>query len=207
MTGEITAHLQRVETAIQSTKPLLSHNKYPGDSRTVIAAGITDQVIEHHEAILFLIRQGKIGSAFAMARLVVEGVYRGLWINKGATDEQVTRFEKEDKIDLRMIDLAKANDQTYQLGKEKDFFEDFKGRAWDALNSYTHTGMMQLGRRFTGEQLKPAYTNDQIYEITTALTTLILVLISYFFATRGLKDDCDAVDHLTHSYGPLHDKR
>ena len=49
-------------------------------------------------------------------------------INKGATEEQVKRFEKEDKIDLRMIDLAKANDQTYQLGKQKDFFEDFKSR-------------------------------------------------------------------------------
>ena len=35
-------------------------------------------MIEHHEAILILIRQEKIGSAFAMARFVVEGVYRGL---------------------------------------------------------------------------------------------------------------------------------
>jgi hypothetical protein len=200
-------HLKQVEAAVQAVRPLLANHQYQGETGTVIVAGIIDQMIEHHEAILILIRQEKIGSAFAMARLVVEGVYRGLWINKGATEEQVKRFEKEDKIDLRMIDLAKANDQTYQLGKQKDFFEDFKNRSWDALNSYTHTGMMQLGRRYTGQQLQPAYTEQQVYEITTTLTTLVLVLVSYFFAVRGLKDDCDATDKLTHTYGPLEEKK
>ena len=33
------------------------------------------------------------------------------------------------------------------------------------------------------------------------------VLFSYFFAVRGLKDDCDATDKLTHTYGPLAEKK
>jgi len=43
--------------------------------------GFIDQIIEHHESMLLLLRNGRTGSAFDLASSVVEGVYRGMWIN------------------------------------------------------------------------------------------------------------------------------
>jgi DUF1009 family protein len=104
-----------------------------------------------------------------------------------------------------MTALAQANDKTYKLGKNGDFFQDFKKRSWDALNSFTHTGMMQLARRFSEHEFEPDYTEKQIVQITTALTTLILMLAIYFLTVRGQKfiDAAKAIEELTRAYGPL----
>jgi hypothetical protein len=68
--------------------------------------------------------------------------------------------------------------------------------------SYAHTGMLQLGRRFTGHQLKPAYSEAEIYEVTTTITTAILTLASKFFAVHNLPDASKEAERLIESYGP-----
>jgi len=208
LTNELQEHLKQVEAAIQNAKPILEKHAADynmQDKRTLMVLCFISQMFEHHEATLVLVMHDQIGSAFALARSIVEGVYRGLWINLGATDEQVERFARTDEINLGMTALAQANDGTYKLGKNVDFFQDFKKRSWDALNSYTHTGMMQLARRFSEHEFKPDYTEKQVVQITTALTTLILILAVYFLTARGDKymDAANAVEKLTRAYGPL----
>src|SRR5439155_2971804 len=108
MNPEVEKHLQQVEQAINKAKELLSRQKYPDDLRTLIVAGFIDQMIEHHEAMLVLIRAGKVGSAFALARSIFESMYRGMWINFVATDQEIEQFEKNDKIPLTLGKLADA---------------------------------------------------------------------------------------------------
>ena len=152
MTPETCEHLQHCEAAIQEAKRLLAIHGYPDDLRTVMVIGFITQLVEHHEAMLLLIRADKVGSAFALARSPVEGMYRGMWINFAATDAQVARFEREDNIGLTMTQLAQAIDAAYHAG---DFFEDLKRRSWDALNSYAsqplpreHAAWDSVGSRF-----------------------------------------------------------
>jgi hypothetical protein len=208
MTNGMREHLKQVEAAIQNAKPILEKHAAEynmQDKRTLMVLCFISQMFEHHEATLVLLMHDQIGSAFALARSVVEGVYRGLWINTGATDEEVERLARKDEIDLGMTALAQANDKTYRLGKNGDFFQDFKKRSWDALNSYTHTGMMQLARRFTEHEFMPDYTEKQVVQITNALTTLVLMLAIYFLTVRGQKfiDGAKAIEELTRTYGPL----
>ncbi len=114
MSPETTEHLVQVETVIREVKRLLAVHGYPSDLRTVLVIGFIAQVIEHHEAILLLIRQGKVGSAFALARAGVEAMYRGLWVNLAATDTEAARFERRDDVGLTMTELARAIDTAYE---------------------------------------------------------------------------------------------
>jgi len=191
-------HLLRVEKAVQSVKPLLGNHEYPDDYRTVVVIGVVAQMIEHHEAILVLVTQNMIGSAFALARPLFEGMYRGLWLNVPATDGEVEKFISKDKIDLTIAKIAERIDPAYQTG---DFFSDLKKRGWKPLNGYAHTGMLQLGRRFTEHEVKPSYTDGQITEMTTVLTTCVLVLVSAFLAKQNHSEDAAAVDALVSTYG------
>lgn len=197
---EIEAHLKQVEEPIRAAHEVLSRHEYPDDLRTVIVIALIDQMRENHEAMLLLIRSGKIGSAFALARSVVEGMYRGLWVNFCAKQEEIERFEREDKFPLPMPDLADAIDEKYQAG---GFFEDLKKRGWATLCSYAHNGMLQLGRRFTGHKLEPSYTDGQILEVTTTVTTCILMLAGKFLAVQGHAEDSRQAEKLIESYGPL----
>jgi hypothetical protein len=200
MTQETIEHLNQVEAAVRGVKRLLAGHGYPDELRTVMVIGFIDQIIEHHEAMLLLVHADKVGSAFALARSAVEGMYRGLWINFAASDAQVGRFERNDDIGFSMTELARSIDAAYQA---EHFFENLKIRSWDALNSYAHTGVLQLGRRFREHNVEPAYTDGEIFEITTAVTTCILLLVGRFLARQGHADECRAAEALTETYGPV----
>ena len=62
--------------------------------------------------------------------------------------------------------------------------------------------MLQLGRRFTEHEVTNSYTEDQIYEMTTTMTTCVLVLISRFLAKQGHPDEAKEIDALINTYGP-----
>jgi hypothetical protein len=199
MTPETAQHLNTVEGIMVKAKAILGRHAYPDDLRSVIVMGTLAQIIEHHEAMLISIRNDKIGSAFSLVRSIVEGVYRGLWVNFCATDPQLQVFEREDHLPLNMTDMAKAIDAKYQA---QGFFEDLRARSWAAMCSYTHTGMLQLGRRFTGAVAKPAYTEGEIIQATTTATTCILLLVGKFLAVQKYVADCKEAEALIGTYGP-----
>jgi hypothetical protein len=197
--AETVEHLKQVETAIESLKQVLNQCAIVDDLRNVILIGTIDQLVEHHAAVLLLIRSDKVGSSFALSRSIVEGMYRGLWINFCATDEQVHRFEEEDRLPVNMVEMADAIDGKYRA---EGFFEDLRKRAWPHLCSYAHTGMLQLGRRFTGHALIPRYSDEEIVEITTSVTTCILTMTSKFLARLDLAREALVAEQLIETFGP-----
>ena len=199
MRPETEEHLQKVESAAAQANHILAQHDYPDNSRTVIVIGLLATMIEHHRAMLLLIRNGRVGSAFALARSIVESMYRGMWINACATDQEIQAFEADDKFPVNMLDMAKAIDEAYRA---HGFFEDLRKRGWAALCSYTHSGMLQLGRRFREHKVQPNYDDREIYEATTTVTTCILLLAGKFLAYQNHAAECTAVEALVGVYGP-----
>jgi hypothetical protein len=198
MKPETEEHLKKVEQVIWQVNNTLAEFTYPDDTKTVMVIGFLSAMIEHHRAMMLLIRNGLVGSAFALARSIVEGMYRGMWIQACATDEQVKTFDSEDKLRVSMTDMAAANDQAYNAG---NFFEGLRKRGWAALCSYSHSGMLQLGRRFTGTKVIPNYDETEIYEATTTVTTCTLILASKFLAYQNHPTECTTVEKLSEKYG------
>lgn len=100
---------------------------------------------------------------------------------------------------MNMTEMAQAIDTKYHA---QGFFEDLRARSWAALCSYTHTGMLQLGRRFTGANAQPAYTDEEIFGATTSATTCILLLVGKFLAVQNHGADCREVEAMIGTYGP-----
>jgi hypothetical protein len=196
---ELNAHLICCEKAVQSTKPILAKHRFPDDYRTVTVIGFISTVIEHQESVLLLAMHDKAGSAAALVRPIVEGAFRGLWINLPATEAEVKKFNADDKIDLGFGEIATALDDAYGMG---DFFQDFKTRAWKALNSYTHGGMQQIGRRFIKHEVANNYSEGEIYEMTTTVTTMVLILTSFFLKKQGHAAEGDEIQALLETFGP-----
>jgi hypothetical protein len=200
VTEELKEHLIRCEKAVQGIKPILGQHGFTADNRNLTVIGFISWLIEHHEAILLLTMHDMPGSASALLRPVVEGSYRALWINLPATDEEVKTFNDKDKIDLKFGDIAAALDAAYNMA---GFFEGLKDRTWKHLNSYTHGGMLQIGRRFTKDEVANNYTDDEIYEMTTTATTVILLTVSSFLKRNGHNDSGEMIQGFLETYGPL----
>jgi hypothetical protein len=111
-------------------------------------------------------------------------------------------INEKDKIDLEFGEIATALDMAYGVG---DFFQDFKTRAWKHLNSYTQVGMHQIGRRFVKHEVANNYSEQEIYEMTTTVTTIVLLAISFFLKRHGHVDSGDEIQALLETYGPVPD--
>jgi hypothetical protein len=182
---------------MNAAKRVLSENEYRSNTRTVIVLGFMAQMVEHQEAIHLLIVRDMIGSAFALVRSVFEGACRGVWINCCASDDQIERFRVSDEISLTMAELTDAIDTACAT---QGFYKTAKQTLWNTLNSYTHTGMMQVSRRFSHHELKTSYDEDDIYIVASLVTTSTLLLIANFLGTQSFIRQRDCVYNLLGTY-------
>jgi len=184
--------LKLTEGVATEIKRVITPLKYSDDEWSTTVAAFIDQALEHHAAIILLIRSALFGSAFALLRSLVEIVVRGVWIATCATDAEIKRFREKDEIDHTFDDMAKAIDAACGI----DYFHDLKTKTWDALNSYAHTGILQLGRRFTGDKINPSYKDEEKTQVIRVGTTMLLMIVRPFLAKHGHKNEAVQIDEI-----------
>ena len=167
---------------------LLERHPYPDDHRSVWVAGSLAQALEHHEAIALLIKRELTGSAFALVRPLVDTVMRALWINAVACDQQVARARDDGKkVFPPMKEMSEAVERAY---RDDDLLQRMTAE-WDAMCSYTHSGARQLGRRFTGTDVKSSYAPGEIAEVLNLTNYGVLFLARRFFMRTGHQPETD----------------
>ena len=152
--------------------------------RASLVGAYLDTVTEHHRAIDLLIGNGLYGSAFALARPLYDTALRGLWVTMCATDDQVERLcrsDEHDRVMPRGNELRALLDAAYKTGS---FFQD--GRAeWQALGSYTHSGLLQLGRRGLMGVRQDGYSAWSMVQVIDLCTVWLVLLAKMFFRLAG----------------------
>lgn len=58
-----------------------------------------------------------------------------------------------------------------------------------ALHSYTHSGLLQLGRRFDRNDVKPNYSNREIIEVIHVTTSAVFMVTSLVTKHFGFEHD------------------
>ena len=136
----------------------------PSGRRHRVAGGCLDLTMEYQKGILLLVKERLYGAAFALLRAVFESYVRGIWLHRCATEEDLENLAK-DKIP-KFYELVKAVEKLE--GHEDKVLSKIKERAWKAMNSYTHTGYLQVMRRQTETSIEPNYDDDEVLEVVNA---------------------------------------
>lgn len=129
--------------------------------------------------MLCLLSNKFYGSAFALVRPIVEAAVRAHVVIMGS--EEDLRRLRNDEYRTNFGTVGKEIDAFFLTD---DFFENFLKRAKNSLHSYTHAGLSQLGRRFSGTNLTPTYSEGEIIEVirtTTSAAFLVTNLITKHF--------------------------
>ena len=111
MSEALEAELKLAEEVVDGVKRVLSDHKFFDDEWSTTVISFIAQGIEHHAAILLLLRSKLIGSGFALVRSFIEILVRGVWITACATEGQVKKFRDEDKLDLMFGQMSDAIDK------------------------------------------------------------------------------------------------
>lgn len=154
-----------------------------------MACALFTIVHEHHQAIVVLLEGQLYGSAAALLRCIFESYVRGAWVLQCASSKDISDFQKdkwkEGPFEDRLKELE-AVDSVAHGG-----LVHLKTTAWTALNSYTHSGMRAVSRRFFGNDLIPSYAPKEIAEIER-LANVFAILAALSIA--GLAGHTDAMD-------------
>jgi hypothetical protein len=203
---DITTRGDEIRTRLRE---LLQRHKYPGNTKNFVLAAYVDIALEHHEATWLLSKSKLNGSAFAMARSVLDPYFRFLWVDKVATADQIEQVWRDD-LDWRRIewraDIERAYFKTPEANEDAEVTEraakgfQFLRERWTTLSSYTHSGGLQLGRRFTADQVKPNYSEAEIVEILDLATRVLMMLVRVFFASVGHSQETEEIKTMLQHY-------
>lgn len=173
----------RVETQIREAEELiqwLDSNidglDIPANDRMRLAAGCLDMALEHQKSIVLLTANSLFGSAAALVRLEFEAYVRGVWLLYCASDLEIEKFKK-DKLEKNFGQLIEdiEKHEAFNVGT----LSHVKNVSWKTMNSFTHSGLYQIVRRNTANEIMPNYTDVELIDaLETANSFGILTAIA-----------------------------
>jgi hypothetical protein len=150
----------------------------PGDADKLLIAHWS-LAMDYDKGILALMRLQFYGGAFALLRPLVEAEVRAHVVLMGSTTD-LSKI-KSDTYTVNFKTIGSAIDTAFGL---QGYFDRFLNGAKGALHSFTHSGLSQLGRRFSGNDLQAHYLDEEIIEvihIATTATFLVTNLVAKHF--------------------------
>ena len=155
-------NIKKSEALIQWMDQRIDGLEISSDERTRISAACFDIALEHQKAIVLLIANQLIGTAFALVRLLFEAYIRGLWLGKCAKDHEIENY-KENRLEKSFGTLIREIEQVEDF--QEGVLSKAKTASWKAMNSYTHSGFFQAVRRNRDETIESNYEEDEIIEV------------------------------------------
>jgi Family of unknown function (DUF6988) len=207
---DVTARGAEIRTKLRE---FLARHEYTSDTRTVLVVGGVDTALEYHEAIWLLHKRKLNGSALAMIRLVFDAMFRALWLRAVATDEQVEQAAIDDfdwrgipvRDDIKRVYFGRP-DNPVRAARLDELFQSL-GEVWKILCSYTHSGALQLTRRFTFDEVKPNYTEHELAQAFSAATEILLLGSVLFLGSVGAEQEAKDMAAMRDQYKTDFDER
>jgi hypothetical protein len=150
---------------------VLAKQQAPTGDRNTLLMAYWSLAFEIHRGILSLIDQKFFGAAFALVRPIFEAALRA-HIALSGSDNVIGQLHA-DTYQTNFGTVGKEIDTAFGLD---GFFENLLKRTKNALHSYTHAGVHQLGRRFTGIDLAANYNEDEIVEVIRSCTSCVFMV-------------------------------
>ena len=115
-------------------------------------------VLEHFHSIIVLVEKKLPTSASTLLRPLFESHVKGLWFSKYATEKDIVKLKK-DKFNPIFADLVD------ELDPEGEWLLRHKKDYWSVLNSLTHTGAAQLGRKYVDGTVTNSHDKEFLKQV------------------------------------------
>ena len=191
--GEASERSDRIREQVAGTL-----NRNYKDTRTLLLRAYLDLAMEHHEAITLLVRMKLFGPAFSLVRVVCEILLYALWVKACATENDVEGLALKGDYEFpRIGTVISALDKVY--GTEP-LYQGIKKQSWKAMSAYTHTGLLQLAKRFKEGQVEPNDPKGAISECLEATTMSIFLLALLFAKATGQAAGARQIEELLETF-------
>ena len=165
--------------------------------RSKIAMGCFFVCRQHCAAVVLLIELKQYTSANALRRLILEALIRGEWFFRCATEEELNKFKESKELkDKKIRELVQAIEET--LGDKGSIRSEIIRDQLNMMHDFAHTGYHQLEKQFSGDDIEPTYTEDEMGELVIFTNNFALISAGLMAEVAGnteLRDKAAAVIH------------
>jgi hypothetical protein len=184
---------QRLEDIIVN-KGSITFGNAPDRDRLLVAYWAL--AMDYDKSILALLRQKFYGGAFALLRPLIEALVRAHVVLMGS-DDDVNKI-KADDYRTNFGTIGAEIDAAFNL---EGFFDRLLNGAKGALHSFTHSGLSQLGRRFTGNDLQAHYSDGEIVEVIHTSSSAVFMVTNLVAKQFGFKVEAEEIGRLFMEWG------
>lgn len=138
---------------------------------------------DHHAAIVLLLRNDLLSSAFALLRCLFEAYLRGLWLRHCATDAQIEAHFDGANPPTTMVAEIEAI-PSFSNG----VLSEAKRKNWDVMCQYTHAGGLHLKQWQRACSIEPSFPDEEL-ENGIALADRYAALASLELAQMAVHGD------------------
>ena len=166
------------------------------DERKALLVAHWNLIIDFHMSITSLLLQNLCGGAFGLMRPLTEAWLRAHLVV--SANENVYQAIKDDTYRTNFAEVPKQIDEAFGL---QFFGKNLSPEVVSALHSYTHSGGMQIARRFKGLNFESSFSDEEKWRLayisTLALSmTTILVTKTLGFDEEFATANKIFLDHL-----------
>ena len=159
--------------------------------------------LQHHAALVYLLRDGRLPSATALVRPQYEAHLRGMWLLTEATDAEFERFTGEGRLPTTEDMVERLKGRSLALRVVKDLI-------WKRMCDYTHTGLSQLSRNIGETSIGFNYDTGELEAMLHASNALAMLAGDLLAAMTGDRDlrqkfETDAVAELREANAAFED--
>lgn len=183
MDTELKAVLQKAFELQQWIERQQDGLEIKADNAVRVAGALFDLAIEYQAGIAHLCMGRIYGPAFALVRAQFEALVRGSWLRLSATPEELNRFVDSDRLDLKMWQLLAAIESHPNFSDK--VLSGIHANVWTSMNSYTHSGMLQVTRRLKAGSIEPSYEPEEVVEVLRAAGFFALVSMNQIAQMAG----------------------
>jgi len=149
------------------------------DDRNNIGERCFHLALEHHVAITVLVRARLYGSAWALARLLLEAYVRGTWLIHHASPLEIKEYMSGNCP--RFPKLVAAIGTSLETGGAW-LTETTKKSQWSILNEYTHGGASQVSRRHAEGAIESSYNEKDLTDLLSLANEVAIQVTAKLFA-------------------------
>ena len=166
----------------------ISEFEFTSSSKNNIVVAFMSIILQHHNSIVLLTNENLQSSASALARPLVDALYRGTWVTLVADEEMAQKISKGTECFAKTEKLAKQIDSTIN----STTFSEIWKRNSTTLHGMTHGGVEQLARQFNDDasKVEPSFTDKEMIELLNSSTVnlaMMLLALSYNFKDEKLE--------------------
>jgi len=175
---------------------VVNRGQCPDDDRNILLMGYWSLLFDFHKSVLTLIPKPLCGGAFALVRPCMEAVARAHVAVKG-TEAEIKTLQ-DDTYRTNFFTIGPWIDGTFGAVK---LFTNMFDRARNALHSYTHAGISQLGRRYDDHNLRPSYRDGEIIEVIQVCTSAVWMVTNLVTKHMGWAEEAVKAEELFVKWG------